>query len=85
MLPEDIAEEPVVEVKRRHPLARAGLVVAAGAAALALWAGLNAASAATSPVVDVKKPVVLTQTGSHDGGGGCQDSGSTPANPSPSV
>jgi hypothetical protein len=83
MLPEDLLEEPVVQAKRRHPLARAGLVVAGGAAALALWAGLNAASADTSPVVDVKKSVVLTQTDS--GGHGCQDEAPAPANASPSV
>ncbi len=85
MLPEDVAEEPTVPVKARHPLVRAGMVIAAGAAALALWAGLNAASAETSPVVDVKKSVVLTQTDSHDSGGGCGDKGSTATNASPSV
>jgi hypothetical protein len=82
MLPEDTVEEPVVQEKARHPLARAGLIIGGGAAALALWAGLNAASAETSPVVDVKKSVVLTQ---DSGGHGCSEEAPAPANASPSV
>jgi hypothetical protein len=88
MPPEETSDELPVKVNRRHPLARAGLVIAAGAAALALWAGLTAASADTTPVVDGKKSVVLTQTDGDGGGHGCQEkdgSASTPANASPSV
>ena len=54
-------------MSERHPIVRAGLVIAAAAAALALWAGLSAASADTNPTPGGHPSVVFTQT---DGGGG---------------
>jgi hypothetical protein len=54
-------------MSERHPIVRAGLVIAAAAAALALWAGLTAAGADTNPTSGGNPRVVFTQT---EGGGG---------------
>ena len=73
-------------------MVRAGLVIAAAAAALALWAGLSAAGADTTPTGGDSR-VVFTQTesgGGHhchhgDGSTGDQDTTPQPANQSSSV
>jgi hypothetical protein len=49
-------------MSERHPIVRAGLVIAAAAAALALWAGLTAAGADTNPTSGGNPRVVFTQT-----------------------
>ena len=57
-------------MSERHPIVRAGLVIAAAAAALALWAGLSAAGADTNPTSGEHPSVVFTQT---EGGHHCHD------------
>ena len=70
-------DEPIVQ--GRHRLGRAALILAAAAAALALWAGLSAAGADTPAVPGGRPSIILTQTDGNGGGTGhrCHNQGGT--------
>jgi hypothetical protein len=81
-------------VSERHPIVRAGLVIAAAAAALALWAGLTAAGADTTGTSGGNPRVVFTQTEGggnghhchdHDGSNGGENTTPQPTNESSAV
>ena len=70
-------DQPIMQ--SRHRLGRAGLILAAAAAALALWAGLSAAGADPPAVPGGHPSIILTQTDGNGGGTGhrCHNQGGT--------